>query len=198
MNNAGGVRNRRRRRIIDPRFQWKYASLVALTVFVGSVLMSFTWFFILHQQARQRVINPQEALPRLTMVIVCFAVGWGAVMGAIVALGSFVFTHRISGPLYVLQGYFRELAAGRLPTVRALRTKDEFKDLMAGFAKAVESLKEGRQRTMALVDEALDVAKQPADQKGRDAITRLTSRVEEERRQQQQPVCSTGPAPSCG
>ncbi len=50
-------------------------------------------------------------------------------------------THRISGPVYVMSNYFRDIIDGKLPDPRPLRQKDELKDFYELFKELVYSLK---------------------------------------------------------
>lgn len=50
-------------------------------------------------------------------------------------------THRISGPVYVMSGYMKEIIEGKLPTPRDLREKDEFKDFYELFREMIEAIK---------------------------------------------------------
>ena len=51
-------------------------------------------------------------------------------------------THRISGPIYLLSVYTRDIIEGRYPQMRPLRRLDEFTDYYDLFAEMVETLKE--------------------------------------------------------
>lgn len=53
-------------------------------------------------------------------------------------------THRISGPVYVMSGYMREIIDGGDPSPRDLRDKDELKDFYELFREMVESVKKRR------------------------------------------------------
>lgn len=50
-------------------------------------------------------------------------------------------THRISGPIYVMSVYMREIIEGRMPEPRNLREKDEFKDFYELFREMIEAIK---------------------------------------------------------
>jgi nitrogen fixation/metabolism regulation signal transduction histidine kinase len=50
-------------------------------------------------------------------------------------------THRISGPIYVISNYFREIIEGNIPEPRPLRNKDELKEFYNLFIALVESFK---------------------------------------------------------
>jgi len=57
------------------------------------------------------------------------------------------FTHRISGPIWVMTNHLNELLAGKSPQMNDLREKDEFKDFYELFrkmvAKQVGNIKKG-------------------------------------------------------
>lgn len=50
-------------------------------------------------------------------------------------------THRISGPIYVMSNYIRQIIAGNWPTMRNLREKDELKDFYDLLRQMVEHFK---------------------------------------------------------
>ncbi len=50
-------------------------------------------------------------------------------------------THRISGPVYVMSSYFREIIEGDIPDIRPLREKDELKSFYALFKELVDTLR---------------------------------------------------------
>lgn len=53
-------------------------------------------------------------------------------------------THRISGPVFVMSRYFKEIIEGGLPDIRPLREKDELKNFYALFKELVDTLKKKR------------------------------------------------------
>jgi len=50
-------------------------------------------------------------------------------------------THKISGPIFVMSRYFREIIEGKTPTVRPIRSDDEFQEFYNLFTQMVNSLK---------------------------------------------------------
>lgn len=50
-------------------------------------------------------------------------------------------THRISGPIYVMSGYMKDIIDGKLPTPRNLREKDGFREFYELFRDMVEVIK---------------------------------------------------------
>src|SRR5262245_38755540 len=119
---------RRKQYLINPGFQWKVAGTIAVAVFLFSILISITLYGTLHQQARLRAANPVTYSADVTSVMICFGLGFAAITAGGVGLWSILMTHRVCGPMYVMKRYLLELAGGRLPSLRPLRKRDEFKD----------------------------------------------------------------------
>ncbi len=51
-------------------------------------------------------------------------------------------THRISGPIFVMSNYMKELAEGKWPNPRPLRDRDELKSFYYQFGETVKALKD--------------------------------------------------------
>lgn len=164
----------RRHYVINAAFQWKYCVTVAVVVFLASSIISSVLYGILHHQARMRLLNPMTYTAQVPWVIFAFALGFAALTAAGVGIWSVFMTHRICGPLVLLRNYVAELSEGRIPDVRPLRRKDEFKELMASFAKAVSSLKTSKQAEVAALSRVLDIARQAIED---DACDRKTALV---------------------
>ena len=63
------------------------------------------------------------------------------VQGVVLFFMIIKITHRISGPVYVMSGYMKEIVEGRLPAPRALRDRDELKEFYSLFVEMVEAVK---------------------------------------------------------
>lgn len=50
-------------------------------------------------------------------------------------------THRVSGPIYVISNFMRDIIEGREPKLRPLRDKDELKDFYELFKEMVASVR---------------------------------------------------------
>ncbi len=50
-------------------------------------------------------------------------------------------THHISGPIYVMSNYIKEIIAGKYPSPRPLRKNDELKEFYALFGEMVDAVK---------------------------------------------------------
>ena len=181
-NPAGkGSRGRRRTYLINPAFQWKYTGLVVFGVFIVSAFLSYVLFGVLHQQARARLIQPTVVSPwENTVTMLLASLAFSAALGAALGLWTIIFTHRICGPLFVIERYFADLTAGRFPKRRALRKRDEFKALYAAFWDAVDALQKKKRSELKELSEALHIAQtaeEGDDQARRQALASLTSRL---------------------
>ena len=158
-NPSGKRSHRRQNRIINPVFQWKYTLLLSGSVFFVSTFMSVILFAALQNQARARLVNPEASyMWENTLVMVLSAVVFSAVTAGAVGFWCIILTHRVAGPLYVLDRHLGEIIRGRLPKVRALRKKDEFKELHDSFRMAVDTLRIRQQDDLATLTEMLSIA----------------------------------------
>jgi len=151
---AGGKHLRRRRNlIINAKFQIKYAATIMIGVFLGSSLVSFLLYGLLYHQARQRLLHlaPSNVMEN-TYAIILFAAAFSMLMAVALGAWSIIMTHRIGGPLYVLQKQLEELAQGRIPKPRRLRKNDEFRELFATFKEFVGWYASRRKRQTENID----------------------------------------------
>ena len=69
------------------------------------------------------------------LVVIGFGVAFSLVTAGTLGVWSFIVSHRICGPLFVIERFIGELASGRFPKLRPLRQKDEFKSFYASFPR---------------------------------------------------------------
>lgn len=153
---------RRRNYVINPSFQWRHSITIALVVFFVSSIISCVLYGVLHQQARMRMIDPVHYTAEVTGVILFFAVAFSTVTAGGVGLWFMLVTHRICGPMYVLKRHLSEISHGRIPQIRPLRRKDEFKDLFATLQGAVEFIKMRRQYELKALGEVMQTVEDAA------------------------------------
>jgi len=148
--------NRRRRFIVNSSFQWKYSLSIAIAVLVVSTLLSSIQFGMLHQQARLRAASPESYFANITTTMYLFSAGFAALTAMGICAWSIIVTHRICGPLFILERYFRELGENRIPKVRPLRKKDELKELFATFTTSMLKLREQRLREKQAIEATME------------------------------------------
>ena len=178
---VAGQSGRRRLFFINPAFQWKYTLAVGGTVFCTTSVISTILYTILHEQARMRALQPESYVANVTSVVLISAIALSAITAGALSFWCIVATHRICGPVFVLQRYMSQLAAGRIPTLRPLRKKDEFKELYAVCSRAVESLKTGRRTELMLIEQARDAlnkAKANEGQEHRNALDMVAAQLD--------------------
>jgi nitrate/nitrite-specific signal transduction histidine kinase len=62
------------------------------------------------------------------------------IQGIVLYIMMILKTHRISGPIYVMSNYIKEMLNGKFPHPRPLRKKDELVDFYALFTELVDTL----------------------------------------------------------
>ncbi|MCG8403862.1 MAG: hypothetical protein MI923_01560 [Phycisphaerales bacterium] len=158
--------HRRRRRVINASFQWKYTIFVVMGVFIITTFMSSVLFGVLHEQARSSILgktNPQEiSVWESTPVVLISAVAFASLLALAFGVWTIVFTHRLSGPIFVMENLLRQVTEGRFPKRRELRKKDEFKELYAELWRAIDAIDASRRSEYAKLTEALKLAQSGA------------------------------------
>jgi hypothetical protein len=74
----------------------------------------------------------------LMIALIVFAI----VQGIILYFMMLYKTHRISGPIYVMSMYMKQIIDGKYPDPRSLRKKDEFTEFYELFKQLVTTLKD--------------------------------------------------------
>lgn len=199
-------RPRRRNYLINPAFQWKYTLALGTAVFLAASMMGIALFGSLQHQARAKVLSPPTADSwQNARTIVGFAVAFSAVTIAALGCWGIVMTHRVSGPMWVLQRHLAKLSAGRFPKRRPLRKRDEFKEIHETFWIAVDCLKAQRQAELATLTDVLNTAASAAKRGSEaqaSALESIATRIETLRNAiaeaLEQPVANLPAAPRRG
>jgi hypothetical protein len=127
----------RRTYLIDREFQLKYIFMLG-TIGAGSMGLFGALAWWAHTAAMEAG-SGAEGFAGMTILWLTLL----AVVGTATALGLFglVFTHRVAGPVYVMNLYVEALAAGHYPRLRPLRKYDELKKFFDRFSHAVERIR---------------------------------------------------------
>ena len=130
------------RYIVNPSIQWRYTVTAVFGVFVVSAFVSVLLYGVLFDQARTRTLYGATAAATDTaFTIVTASIAFATVPAIACGLWAIVMTHRLCGPIRVLESNLRELATGRFPKHRSLRKKDNFRDVYAVFWQVVDTFK---------------------------------------------------------
>jgi hypothetical protein len=173
--------NRRRQYIVHPKVQWKHALTLGAAVFLFCVILSCGLFATLHEEARRRVINPAGYSGSVFTVIISAALVYSALTAGVIIFWMIVTTHRLCGPVYVLEQYLQKIANGEMPELRPLRNKDEFKDVFETFTRAVHRVREDKEFQMAGISNALALARAryTCEQEYREALESVVAKLAE-------------------
>ncbi|MBN1205717.1 MAG: signal protein [Myxococcaceae bacterium] len=127
----------RRTYLIDREFQLKYIFMLG-SMGAGSMGLFGALAWWAHTAALEAG-SGAEGFAGMTILWLTLL----AVVGTATALGLFglVFTHRVAGPVYVMNLYVEALAAGHYPRLRPLRKYDELKKFFDRFSHAVERIR---------------------------------------------------------
>lgn len=138
------TRNRRRRYLINPKFQWGYLRTILLlecVVFAVAVLMTLA--------VDHLILNPAMAGGGYWNRLVIYLVIAFAVMIALLLRLGLKISNRISGPLYRVRAVLQEVSEGRLPTRCQIREGDKHPEVADALTAALTALKR-RQESDAL------------------------------------------------
>lgn len=167
--------------LIRPSFQWKYVIVAVSIVFLVALIVSAQAYGVLYHQARSKALyHSSVSAMDIIGTLLLSATVLAAIPALALGLWSVIATHRICGPLYVLERHLRELSEGRFPKRRALRKKDEFKDFYDLFWRALKTLEEGRRADLEAAVEIRNLAGSAAgsDDTRRKALETILARSE--------------------
>lgn len=183
---AGQRTWRRRPRIVHPALQIKYGAMIAVfgTV-IGLTFCSLLW--VQGHELRREAFDfcGSEAVSHFAKrvsSVTLHAVTATALISALLTVFGLVATHRVAGPIFVMNRYLKYLGEGRIPVTRPLRKNDELKDFYANLMVVIEMLR--RQATedatalATAVEKLSPVATSSETQKAVEALRRIQARKE--------------------
>ncbi len=158
--NRPHTNNRRRNFLVNPAFQWKYAIMVGLGVFLTTSVLSCVLYATLYEEARQHFVMPATASLDAGFMILLYSFLFSIMTAGTVVILSVFTSHRVCGPLFVLQGYFNQIISGKIPTPRPLRKKGEFKEVFASFVHATLRLKSDQREKLETYEKLLAITQE--------------------------------------
>lgn len=131
--------------IVDRRFQLKYTSIIVAVAAVVSTALGYLLLDAYREMNAMLEVNEAigarldgDDARRVFYIVIGFLVAEVAFLGV---LGLLV-THRVCGPIFVLQRHLGALFDGGYPQLRPLRARDEFRGAFEIFSDVVRQLKE--------------------------------------------------------
>lgn len=133
--------------IVDRQFQFKYTGIiVGLAAAISMILGYFLWksYMEMNEVIDLASLSPEvndklnsddaRFVFTITLVFLVVEVAVLGVMGLLI-------THRVCGPIFVLQRHMDTISGGTYPTTRPLRAGDEFKDAFDAFTRMIDALR---------------------------------------------------------
>ena len=152
--------------IVDRQFQFKYtAIIVGIAAAISLVLGYFLWKSYMEMN---EVIDLASLSPEVNdklnsddarfvfTITLAFLVAEVAVLGVM----GLLITHRVCGPIFVLQRHMDTISSGTYPSMRPLRAGDEFHEAFNSFSRMIENLRKRDDDDLARLRAVLAVAKQ--------------------------------------
>jgi len=94
-------------------------------------------------QNNEKIQNITERNKNLILILIVSAI----IQSIIVFYLMLRRSHRISGPVFLLNRYIDELKNGGNPEIRPLRTNDDFQDLFTNFRELADILQGGKEKS---------------------------------------------------
>lgn len=141
-------RNRRsfRNLLINPRFQWKYIAISALSGIALSAIYSYVFYsYVSENYAILVDLSPMTddvkvQLYRELRQIIAILIGASLLFVTFTCALALVFSHRAAGPLFHFKRVFDEIRKGRQQARIALRPSDEFQDVATSFNSMMDQM----------------------------------------------------------
>lgn len=167
---------RRKTYVVDRQFQFKYTAIIVL---IGAAIALVCGYFI--YEAWRENTELLEISNAITSEInaresskVFWAVG---IFVALEVVGLFLWgilvTHRIAGPLFLIDRYLNAVREGQLPDIRPLRRRDELQTFFDSFSATVDAIRERETEDSEAIAEAL---KQLPDGETKDTLQKIQNR----------------------
>jgi hypothetical protein len=145
----------RRQVLVDRRFQLKYVAGLSLGGASLCVAFGGAVWLALHQAREALGPEAQSTLQGTETTVLVLTAFMAALMVGVLWLVGLLVTHRVAGPVRVLQEQFRALGDGRFPRWRPLRTHDELRDLFGEFHAAVDALRRRELEELSALESVL-------------------------------------------
>ena len=130
--------------IVDRAFQFKYTGIILLVAAVTSTVLGF--FLLKAYQEMNTIIGLADISPeigdklnkddatRVFQIIIACLVGEVAILGVL----GLLITHKVCGPIFVITKHFGTMLDGKYPSLRPLRSGDEFAPMFELFKQLVD------------------------------------------------------------
>ncbi len=136
---------RRRPRIVDPALQLKYSIIIALFGAIISLTFCSLLYFQSYETQREAIevcgIDAVGHFASRGAAITRYMVTATGMVSLFLIVFGIIVTHRVAGPLFVMNRYLKLLGEGKIPTTRPLRKKDELQEFYSNLLAVIESIR---------------------------------------------------------
>ena len=138
--------SKRERYLIDPRLQ------LALAVLLAGIVtgVALAWAVAIYVLPGEDVLRTMTAEETRALFLRASLVYYAIATAAVTAVAVFL-SHRIAGPVFVIERALRGLERGDYEQRLSLRTRDYLKPLATSVAELCDSLREREERRQRLV-----------------------------------------------
>lgn len=179
---AGRPKFRRLRYFISARYQLKYIGTILIFMLLAVAVSTYTVYFTgmtIFAEKLSNVYPQARVVPLLNMVNYRIIINILLLIPVVVFISMYL-SHKIAGPIYRLERYLTDMAAGQLVAHVKLRKGDEFGSLAAKINDVTDSLRAtitNQRSSMLKIIGELDTVKKMTDSKSAD-IAQIDSRID--------------------
>jgi signal transduction histidine kinase len=161
--NDGKKQRRMRHLLLNRRFQLKYTAMIVGIASLVSIVLGVYLMEMIRENSRMLKLEAefdevlQAQLSDADTRVAAVLIGSFLFFNIVLAVMAVFVTHKMAGPIFVMQRYVRELGQGKLPKVRKLRRGDEFVELVDTMSETVKMLEASTRREVASMEHVLSV-----------------------------------------
>lgn len=176
---------KRKQYLVAKKFQLKYVGLILLLMFSTAILCSYVVYYTSMISLGEKLAS---VYPQGRLVSIVKAVNFRIMLSVLlvtplVAVIGIFLSHKIAGPIFRMEKFMANMAAGDLSSKIILRQGDELISLADGINKLVENLKltiGGQKDRVNMISSEVDNLKKAVSSKPQEvsgSINRLASEV---------------------
>jgi hypothetical protein len=171
----------RRTLLLDAGFQLRYMFRFAAIGAFGVLLIGVLASRVI-RNAVEEGGSPEVMMASSDTLLWLGGVG-AIVMAILTSLVGLVLTHRVAGPVHVMNLYLASIAAGRYPRLRPLRSGDELREFFESLSYTVDRLREREAEEARLITEVIDALEPLASTQDAQAALRILGSMRTRKRQ---------------
>lgn len=132
----------RKKKLIDPRLQTRFALLLLFTAAVAVLLQVTVLYVVLNRVAASMPVAGEQLAVRIPHIVAASGLITFALLVPVTLGIGIRSMFRIVGPMYRFREFLAEVAAGNQPEVCQIRAGDEFQDICELLNEVTEPLRE--------------------------------------------------------